>query len=215
MNFRGSCKTAHHDRCEESWNRVPACSALLLCCPTINGERVSGNEGRIVRAKPQDSPCDLVWLCWSSHGYFGNDFGLLFLSHRLQRRGVNDGRTDRISSEILFGVFECNRPSKTDNAVFAGAVRRPGLPAIPAIEDRLTIAPPPESNIAGISCFIPSHTPFWVTSTTRSHSASERSVIGAGASLPAFSIRLTVSLTASSSMSSTKTAAPSSANRSI
>ena len=71
-----------------------------------------------------------------------------------------------LTRTFCFGVFQRDRFGQPVDRVFAGNVdRSPGQNAIrPATEELLTMAPPPVSSIAGISCLSESQTPLTLMS---------------------------------------------------
>src|SRR5439155_1685050 len=79
--------------------------------------------------------------------------------------------------------------SRTAPLVAVYAAVSPGLPTSPAVDEMLTMEPPPACRIAGIAAFVPRKTPLALTAMMRSHSDSLVSSIRARNRMPALLTR--------------------------
>ena len=141
---------------------------LLGRVTAIDRKNLSGSERCAGGTEPDHDAGDLFRLADAADGSRGFQHLLYFRRPRhevaIHSRLDRPGR-DGIDSNVLFGVFQRDRFGQPVDGVLAGNVdRNRGTPISPAMEELLTMAPPPVFSIAGISCFSDNQTPLTLMS---------------------------------------------------
>ena len=144
---------------------------LLRAESTVHDDVLARGECRPGRTEPEDGAGNLLGRSDAANrGLCHNRFfhlGLPFAEGPVEHFSLDRAGRHTIDADALSSKLQRSRLGKADDSELAGGInRRARKPRWPAREELLTMAPPPDRSMAGISCFIDNRTPRMLMSQT-------------------------------------------------
>src|SRR5579885_1020176 len=120
--------------------------------PAADRDRLTGDGRGLIGAEPDHRGGNLRGAADPLHGQGAPERLAAFVRQGGEPVAEDWPRRDRVAADTLLRAVQRGAPGKPDDGVLAGALGGEARHAPqPAVEDMLTMAPPPPASIAGIS----------------------------------------------------------------